>query len=186
MLLYFDYFPSDDNHLLALIDLKKKVECFRISEFHFSYNEKFRFSKDNSHIICDTGICELIIDFDGAVANECDYYEKSIEKAFRVNPYVVNRFYEFYGENEDTWRKVLVCMNSIVTEQIKTHMAMLDMFYRIQGDCHYKLNDKKAALQSYVNAFAVNPKVGVKRKIKEICRELNITEGELANSNVIF
>lgn len=178
MLLYFDYFPSDDNHLLVLIDLKKKVECFRISDFHFSFNETFRFSKDNSHIICDAEICELNINFDGVIANECEYYASCIEKAFRVNPYTVKRFYEFYGENEVSWKKVLICMTRIIAESEKSHLALTDMFYRIQGDCHYKLNNKKAALQSYVNALEVNPKVGVKRKIKEISRELNITKGE--------
>lgn len=186
MLLYFDYFPSDDNHLLVLIDLKKKTERFRLSEFHYSYNERFRFSKDNTYIICDTGVCELNIDFYGVIANECEYYEKCIEKAFRVNPYIVKRFYDSYGENEKSWRKVLACMNNIVTEQKKTHMAMLDVFYRIQGDCHYKLNDKKAALQSYVNALHINSKVGVKRRVREICRELNISEYERERLNIKF
>ena len=161
---------NDDGNKLFFFDLRKRMSLWKNEidsgwpdDYEFDFQKKIIFLVYKDHT-------KYAVGFNGAFLDKRKYEENFIKKADGVQLYFFSKNKIDMLKNNFTYNDVEEII-SLLNEAIKRKIDVPEIkakIYREIGEIYEKLGDLGKTIKHFEKALAINPKVGVKLRLKEL------------------
>jgi hypothetical protein len=159
------YSETDDGSKIFIVDVKKKSIIHKI-ERPTSFNRAIIDSVNKRISLIDHRNFNYEIDFEGNHINKAEYEDQIMKKG---SIYDLLIFFDIKNnENKFQNERYLETLLKSLYDEDSLYAFGKDKIYRKIGECYEWSGDKSKAIENWEMAIALNPKVGIKRKLDQL------------------
>lgn len=169
--------PGEDGNILSVMDLQTKTVLFTVTpSTGWSSRYKFKVGDDGQllSLNCEhRGIGWFSYSRDGTFNDTCAYLKSRLEKGdFSLKILAAKELLDSSVDEENA-RIVLDVLESAISEGADARPDWGATAHRIRGEAFEILGDPTNALSAYEIAINLNPKIGVKRRLTALKKQLS-------------
>lgn len=168
--------PSEDGNILSVMDLQTRSILFSVApSTGWASCYKFKIGADGMllSLNCEhRGIGWFRYSPDGTFNDTCAYLKARLEKGDYSLKILASKELLDSSANEENARIVLKVLNSAIFEGTNSPPDWVATAHRIRGEAFEILRDSANALSEYEIAIELNPKIGVKRRLTALKKQL--------------
>jgi len=169
--------PSEDGNILSVMDLQTKTILFSLTpSTGWASRYKFKVGDDGRllSLSCEhRGIGWFSYSHDGTFNDACAYLKARLEKGDYSLKILAARELLDSSVDKENARIVLDVLESAISEGSDVRSDWCATAHRIRGEAFEILSDPANALSAYETAMSLNPKIGVKRRLTALKKQLS-------------
>ncbi|KGD84561.1 hypothetical protein HA47_05805 [Pantoea stewartii subsp. indologenes] len=169
--------PSEDGNILSVMDLQTKTILFSVTpSTGWASRYKFKVGDDGRFLSlsCEhRGIGWFSYSHNGTFNDACAYLKARLEKGDYSLKILAARELLDSSVDKENARIVLDVLESAISEGADVRPDWGATAHRIRGEAFEILSDPANALSAYETAISLNPKIGVKRRLTALKKQLS-------------
>jgi hypothetical protein len=169
--------PSEDGNILSVMDLQTKTILFSLTpSTGWASRYKFKVGEDGRllSLSCEhRGIGWFSYSRDGTFNDASAYLKARLEKGDYSLKILAARELLDSSVDKENARIVLDVLESAISEGSDVRSDWCATAHRIRGEAFEILSDPANALSAYETAMSLNPKIGVKRRLTALKKQLS-------------